>query len=974
VKTTDPQSPEDVQSLEDAQFSDDAQSVSLGALSWLGELHRISAAVRKKNTNPTSGRSQIFYLLRWTEDLREFFVTPCRGHDFESAEPWPDALPLPSKLPSFVTDEDIEIYKRLPEGRTLVLRSPGREGDASLLCRIADTGRLYADGEPLALGDARRAGIFQVGKAPPSIEAVPPANLVFPFSPPWYIDLDEGLVGPLNIDRSQNTESGFKPSALRLIRAQPTAILRLESVDTPGSIGWRAYSTKSEPGCFDIALPVFRYRDAEIRPGSFREFYTLPDGEVVRIARKLARENELMKAIEDTGLCRVPARVLDAFGGVPGSAYGLSSESAWSAFMRDAIPQLERAGWEVRLSDDFRHHALEVEAWEAELRKGENGWFDLDMGIVVEGVRMPLAPLLSALFRSDARWLDLAYVRKIPDDEIVELKVTAHRRVHVDAARLKPLAVALIDLFEGFDGSPVLRISRFDAPRLEILNDPRRWQFHGQKDILALAKKIASAQKIAPVEAPAGFKLELRSYQKEGLAWLQFLRKHNLSGILADDMGLGKTAQAFAHLLLEKESGRMKLPALVILPTSLIFNWKNEAARFAPGLSILSLHGADRKERFSDIKKYDVILTSYPLLWRDADELTQYRYHLLILDEAQMVKNARSQGAEVIRRIDAKHRVCLTGTPLENHLGELWSQFDFLLPGFLGSAQTFTRYWRTPIEKQGDVERRQLLARRVRPFILRRRKEEVATELAPKTIIVRKVELTGAQRDLYETVRSAMDARVREEVANKGLGANQILILDALLKLRQVCCDPRLVRMRAAQGVEERAKLDLLMTMLPEQVDEGRRILLFSQFTRMLALIETELAEAGIDYVKLTGATLDRETPVQRFQNGEVPVFLISLKAGGTGLNLTAADTVIHYDPWWNPAIENQATDRAHRIGQDKPVFVYKLIVSDSIEEKILALQERKAELVSGILLEDAPNIKLKFGEDDIAALLAPLP
>jgi SNF2 family DNA or RNA helicase len=266
-----------------------------------------------------------------------------------------------------------------------------------------------------------------------------------------------------------------------------------------------------------------------------------------------------------------------------------------------------------------------------------------------------------------------------------------------------------------------------------------------------------------------------------------------------------------------------------------------------------------------------------------------------------------------------------------------------------------------------------LLARRIRPFILRRKKEEVARELPPKTIIVRKVELAGSQRDLYETIRAAMDAMVREEVASKGFGRSQIVILDALLKLRQVCCDPRLVKAASAQRVTERAKLDLLMTMLPEQVDEGRRILLFSQFTSMLSLIETELKQAGLDYVILTGDTSDRETPVRRFQSGEVPIFLISLKAGGVGLNLTAADTVIHYDPWWNPAVENQATDRAHRLGQDKPVFVYKLIIAGSIEEKILALQERKADLAAGILSEDR-SIDLKFGEDDIAALFAPLP
>ena len=533
--------------------------------------------------------------------------------------------------------------------------------------------------------------------------------------------------------------------------------------------------------------------------------------------------------------------------------------------------------------------------------------------------------------------------------------------------------MTLIDLFDsGFKGGNRLRLSRFDAPRLAELNNPARWQFRGQEDVMNLAERLAKARGVQRIAPPRGLGLQLRSYQEEGLSWLQFLREHQLAGILADDMGLGKTAQALAHLLLEKESGRLDCPSLVVLPTSLVFNWKNEAARFAPGLSVLALHGAERKAHFAEIPQYDVVLTTYSLLWRDAEALARQRFHLLILDEAQTVKNARSQGAEVVRRIDARHRLCLTGTPLENHLGELWSQFDFLLPGFLGDRNNFNRYWRAPIEKSGDRERRELLVRRIRPFILRRCKEEVAQELPPKTIIVRKVELIGAQRDLYETVRVAMDAVVREEVANRGFGRSQIVILDAMLKLRQVCCDPRLLRSAAAARVSERSKLDLLMTMLPEQVDEGRRILVFSQFTSMLALIEVELQKAGLGYVTLTGDTIDRETPVRRFQNGEAPIFLISLKAGGLGLNLTAADTVIHYDPWWNPAVENQATDRAHRIGQDKPVFVYKLIAAGSIEEKILALQERKAELAENILSADQ-QVRFKFGEDDLAALFAPL-
>jgi SNF2 family DNA or RNA helicase len=438
-------------------------------------------------------------------------------------------------------------------------------------------------------------------------------------------------------------------------------------------------------------------------------------------------------------------------------------------------------------------------------------------------------------------------------------------------------------------------------------------------------------------------------------------------------MGLGKTAQALAHLLLEKQSGRMDKPSLVVLPTSLIFNWKREAERFAPQLRLLSLQGKERAELFPLIREHDVILTTYPLLWRDEEALAAHEYHLLILDEAQTVKNVSSQAAQVVRKLKARHRLCLTGTPLENHLGELWAQFDFLLPGLLGDNKDFTKTWRTPIEKHGNKLRRDLLAKRVKPFILRRRKEDVAKELPEKTLIVRTVELEGGQRDLYETVRIAMDQRVRDEIAAKGFSRSHIIILDALLKLRQVCCDPRLLKLSSAKKVKERAKLDLLMEMLPELVSEGRRILVFSQFTSMLELIELELANEKLSYVKLTGDTLNREEVVRRFQDEEVPIFLISLKAGGVGLNLTAADTVIHYDPWWNPAVENQATDRAHRLGQTKNVFVYKLVVAGSIEEKILALQEKKAELAAGILSEDASGL-VKFGEADIAALLAPLP
>lgn len=971
-------------------------------------------AVSKTTTKAAASRNQVFYILHWTADSSGFGVTVHKGRDAGSAEEWWSIDRALLKPPPFVSEDDIGILRLLwaERGHDVGLRAfglgPAHGGE--ILQRMAHTGRLCPahDFSPLFLADARPATVgWRVdanGRQRPCFAAVPAASLVIPLHPPWYIDLDEGTIGPLEvlgnpavIERLFSLPPLSKKEAelvaaalselapelpipaddagarLRRIEADPVPVLRLQTLGTHGNRSWRDYAISYNSGSFDVALPVFRYQDAEIKPDDIREFSALPDGETVRVLRRVEQEKAFMHSLVETGLQKIPAYALHTFGSPPDNAYGLANESAWPGFMQEALPRLRAAGWQVEFDDNFRHHALEIEAWEAELLESDSGWFDLDMGIIVDGQRLPLAPLLASLFRSDARWLDTPLLHLIADDEMIELRTPANVRIRVPAGRLKPLAVTLIDLFDGFSGGDTLRLSRFDAPRLAELTDTARWQFRGQRDVLALAEQLSAAQGISDIASPAGLGLELRSYQKEGLAWLQFLREQKLSGILADDMGLGKTAQALAHLLLEKEAGRLDRPALIVLPTSLVFNWKNEAARFAPSLSILSLHGAERKSRFAQIPQHDVVLTTYPLLWRDAHALTQFRYHLLILDEAQTVKNARSKGAEVVRKIDARHRLCLTGTPLENHLGELWSQFDFLLPGFLGDGNTFAKYWRTPIEKQGDAARRNLLARRIHPFILRRKKEEVARELPPKTIIVRKVELAGSQRDLYETIRAAMDAMVREEVASKGFGRSQIVILDALLKLRQVCCDPRLVKAISAQRVKERAKLDLLMTMLPEQVDEGRRILLFSQFTSMLALIETELKHAGLDYVTLTGDTADRETPVRRFQAGEVPIFLISLKAGGVGLNLTAADTVIHYDPWWNPAVENQATDRAHRLGQDKPVFVYKLIIAGSIEEKILALQERKAELAAGILSEDR-SVALKFGEDDIAALFAPLP
>jgi SNF2 family DNA or RNA helicase len=487
-----------------------------------------------------------------------------------------------------------------------------------------------------------------------------------------------------------------------------------------------------------------------------------------------------------------------------------------------------------------------------------------------------------------------------------------------------------------------------------------------------LRERLMGFEGMKVAEMPEGLGAELRPYQVEGVSWLQFLREFDLHGVLADDMGLGKTLQTITHLLKEKVEGRADRPSLVVAPTSVVRNWVREMKKFAPDLRVLLLHGGERRGLFKKIRLNDVVVTTFPLLVRDVEVLKKTPWHLLVLDEAQNIKNPKSQAALAAREMDSRHRLCLTGTPMENHLGELWSLFEFLMPGFLGDAETFRRVYRNPIEKKQDEERQGVLAQRVGPLLLRRTKDAVAKDLPPKTEIVHRIEMEGPQADLYETIRAVMDQRVREAIASQGMDRSHIVVLDALLKLRQVCCHPALLKAEAAQLVTQSAKLAFLIEeMLPELLAEGRRVLIFSQFTTMLALIEKALKERKTEYVKLTGETKDRETPVQRFQAGEVPVFLISLKAGGAGLNLTAADTVIHYDPWWNPAVEAQASDRAHRIGQTKPIFVHKLICEGTIEEKILALQQSKAAILEGLL--GGKIEKLTLTQEDVKRLLEPL-
>jgi superfamily II DNA or RNA helicase len=672
-----------------------------------------------------------------------------------------------------------------------------------------------------------------------------------------------------------------------------------------------------------------------------------------------------LSSLEDCAVS--PGEAVDYIVTIDGDVHALCAFGAY------AVPQLRNLGWRVEIDADYPWQTVGNDAplyAAASPDEKRPDWFGLELGVEVDGQRVDLLPALLDLLDGAG---DLAALTR-PARRCVAVRVDDKHWLPVPPIRLRMLAKVLLELYrDGHKlGGPAMRAPVI-AELCATLHDsdrPLRWigdtRIRDQAYAMAMGPRRAAAT--AP---PVELRAELRPYQRDGVAWLQHLREHDAGGILADDMGLGKTLQTIAHILTEKQHGRLDRPSMIVTLTSLVGNWQREIARFAPSLKVVIYHGPDRASRRDSIVDHDVAITTYPLVARDRELLAPIPLHLLVLDEAHAIKNAGAQIAEAVRRLDARHRVCLSGTPIENHLGELWSLFDFLMPGLLGSRDDFNTSFREPIEARGDQLRVEALRDRVKPYILRRTKDSVAPELPAKTHLVRAVPLAGPQRELYESIRVAAHADVRREIKTRGLAGSTIAILDALLKLRQVCCDPRLIASESAREVSGSAKLDVFLDLVTHQLADGRRILVFSQFARMLALISEGLLARGIGHVMLTGNTPDRQKPIDAFQTGRADVFLISLKAGGAGLNLVGADTVIHYDPWWNPAAQAQATDRAHRIGQTKPVFVHDLIIAGSVEERMLGLQRHKRDLADAIL--DHGKRAATLSERDVDDLLAPL-
>jgi superfamily II DNA or RNA helicase len=921
----------------------------------------------------------------------------------------------PTRPANYMTREDIGIAtlyqqrkRRFSQWGAMTMEGPGWD---ELLERALATGRVFFGREshdgransgyrPVSAGDPRpiEAGweTLPDGSARPVIKGASADVLLLPTIPPHYFDMRHAVIGTI--------ENALPPAVLaawtrgpvvsaeqvaavidRLARVSGQTLpvpVAIESETRPVMpprpfmrVIRKEFGTEWNPYDMILGEVTFQYGDSPrlfpLTSNAPHRHAEVRDGKRVIWPRDFKAERAAEMRLIQAGMIPLLRLVnpnsLDAstrHAVVPARPYP-TPELAWAELLEGPeIAKLREAGWTIEVERDAGLTAHDVSefipAIEADADHGID-WFRFDISYEIDGKRFSLIPVIA---QAIAKGFPPADSPDLPEFVILPCENPEDGFIRFPARQLMEIVDRVRHLFGGGRADGPLQIDRLAAASvadtLEIDSSETT------RTLARLGRGLRDIRDLPAVELPATVKADLRPYQLEGFRWLQFLASHGLHGILADDMGLGKTLQTLAHLAAErgKQPGK---PALVIAPTSVVPNWAAEAEKFVPALKVLTLHGPARSSAFSGIEDADVVITSYPLLARDIDTLAKHDWHVVVLDEAQHIKNPKAITAQSACKLKAAHRLCLSGTPMENHLGELWSLMRFLMPGYLGDEKSFNTRLRKPIERDRSSDAQLALNRRISPLLLRRTKDEVATELPEKTELVYHVDLTKKQTDLYESVRAAMDKRVRDAIADKGLAKSHIIVLGALLKLRQICCHPRLLGHEA-----ESAKLDYLtQELLPTLLEEGRRILLFSQFTSMLALIEAHLEQEKIPYLKLTGETKERAKLVRAFQAGKVPVFLISLKAGGTGLNLTAADTVIHYDPWWNPAAENQATDRAHRIGQTKPVFVHKLVCRGTIEDRILELQKHKSALVTALLSED--TTKLKIDAETLSNLLAPL-
>ena len=600
----------------------------------------------------------------------------------------------------------------------------------------------------------------------------------------------------------------------------------------------------------------------------------------------------------------------------------------------------------------------------SEATGGSIDWFDCHVSVVQNNANLPLSAVFKNARGDNDRWtrLDSGAYARIPGGSMAQLRTI----------------LGMVDPNARVSNTIKTKLSLAQAISLGRITDTG-FSISLDRKLAALNAKLSSFSEIKPVKPSKGFVGKLRHYQEEGISWLNFLHEFELGGILADEMGLGKTVQtlAFFQSLKDKRGNKkgVKKPILIVAPTSVITNWNYEIKKFTPDMTFVMLHGPGRKALFSQVPDADIVLTSYALLRVDRYDLERYEFSHIVLDEAQNIKNPQAATTKAAKAIRARHRLALTGTPTENRPMELWSIMDFLMPGYLGSYEFFRANIERPILEGGtSVQVAQMLNAKTRPFILRRLKADVEKELPPKIESVLHVDMTPSQRQMYSQILNEVRPKVFDAIKKKGVAGASISILAALLRLRQVCNHPNSIEAFEDLAGYDSGKFNLLKDLVTEALESGRKILLFSQFRGMLGIIRSWLDEQQVKHLYLDGATRNRQELIDQFSQDEsVRLFLISLKAGGSGLNLMAADTVIIYDPWWNPAVESQAVDRAHRIGQNKTVSVYRLVTEDSVEQKIMALKERKSKLVDALVNENGLST-LKLAKADLENLFSPLP
>ncbi len=930
---------------------------------------------------PAMARHRVVYILN--QENGHFFLSVHKAYltqqqSYQLKAPLPLNISIANKLPKFVSLTDQEI---LLEIQSIIKAEPAlkiTDNQFQLIGNQIDNENTYNLITKLALSE--RLFWRSCHRHPLRLKQVSSTKSLWqPISANHYLDQNKTHIyyaKSLSHDQLALLKWVNKTSTSKSLLAANLIKPKLTIQTQQMSFAWQP-SSLFEFDCAQISFAFFvpenkapmvelNFDEIEHLLASDKQKYN------VEVLEYIAAKLHLIDSLESIGKNFQPF-ISSQFDST--SRYFSGDFSHWFPLIRG----LQLEGFNIEFAPNFKFNQVQVDDWYSQVsysqmslpnsdnfEKNLDGWFELEVGVKVEGESVNILPFIVQAFKQGQ--LNLA-----SNNEHIPITLDNGRIIAIQQKRVQAIVDTLVELSES---EPLIKqklvLPESQLMSVKLLEDKMAQSatWLNSSKLQKKAQALANSRGVESVVIPNNIKAKLRGYQKFGVDWLQFLARENIAGILADDMGLGKTLQTLCHIQIEKNAHRAIGPSLVVAPTSLLGNWLNEAQKFTPELKLISWSGNKRHIQATQLASSDLIVTSYGVLARDFSLFNKLSLHLLILDEAQTIKNASAKISKVAYAMKAKHKLCLTGTPLENHLGELWSLFHFLMPGMLGNKAQFKRLFQIPIEKEQDIIKQQQLAQRIAPFMLRRTKDKVASDLPAKTQIDEVIELSQTQADLYETVRLSMLEEVQKAILQSGSNKNQLLIGNALLRLRQICCHPHLVEF-GQNTADDSAKLNWLLDRLPKLIESGRRILVFSSFTQMLEKISQALSRDLIKHLTLTGKTTNRTKLVEQFQNGDFSVFLISLKAGGAGLNLTAADTVIHFDPWWNPAAEEQASDRAHRIGQDKPVFIYKLIAKGTVEEKIYQMQQQKSQLADDIYRQnEAFNRQQK---PDWEALLAPI-